>query len=262
MAIIAISNAHGGCGKSTVTFHMAGELAKRGKKVLVVDADSQRNVSYFFLAEEESNYDEKTSKTLLDVLLGRATVDEVVKKNYIKVGNAKPKYMGIDVIPGDIGLEKQSLYAKEIKTHHAENILNELHYDYILIDCPTSNQMMYRLILEHWASHVLIPMSNDISSIKGIGHLVDMIDVARTKNENLKIIGFFYSMFLSTTLKSKSYFHIMEEHFPELFIKNYIPFCEDVKRSLEDEGRPLAFYRKSKASKHMEELTSQILQRL
>ena len=261
-AIIAILNDKGGCGKSTTTFHFAGELAKRGRKVLVVDADKQRNTSDFFLAEEESDYNPDTDKTLLDILLGKAELQEVIKKNYIKVGNAKPRYMGIDVIPGDIGLEKQSLYSDKVQSKENENILDELNYDYILIDCPPSNEMMNQLILEHWASHVLIPMSNDVSSIKGIGQLVDKIDVAREKNENLKIIGFFYSMFLPMTLKSKSYFQIMEKHFPKLFIKSYIPFCEDVKRSLEDEGRPLAFYRKSKACKHMEELTSQILQRL
>lgn len=261
-AIIAILNDKGGCGKSTTTFHLAGELAKRGRTVLVVDADKQRNTSTFFLAEEESEYNPKTDKTLLDVLLEREDIQDVIKKNYIKVGNAKPKYMGIDVVPGDVGIEDQEKYSQKIKVRETENIFNDLEYDYILIDCPPSNQMMYRLVLEQWASHVLIPMSNDISSIMGMSDLINKIDAAREKNEDLKIIGAFYSMFLPVTLKSKSYFQAMEKRFPTLFIKSYIPFCEDVKKSLEDEGRPLAFYRKSKACKHMEELTSHILQRL
>lgn len=261
-AIIAVLNDKGGCGKSTSTFHIAGELAKRGRTVLVVDADKQRNTSIFLLAEEESNYDLKESKTLLNVLMEEEDIKDVIKQNYIKVGNAKPKYMGIDVVPGDVRIEDQEHYSIKISHCETENIFDDLDYDYILIDCPPSNQMIYRLVLEQWASHVLIPMSNDISSIMGMSDLIAKIDKAREKNENLKIIGAFYSMFLPMTLKSKSYFKAMEKKFPTLFIKSYIPFCEDVKKSLEDEGRPLAFYRKSKACNNVEELVSQILKRL
>lgn len=261
-AIIAVLNDKGGCGKSTSTFHIAGELAKRGRKVLVVDADKQRNTSIFFLAEEESEYDMNTSKTLLHVLMEEEKIEDVIKKNYIKTGNNKPKYFGIDVVPGDVRIEDQEKFNDKIKHRDTEDIFKNLDYDYILIDCPPSNQMIYRLVLEQWASHVLIPMSNDISSIMGMSDLIAKIDAAREKNTELKIIGSFYSMFLPVTLKSKSYFQVMEKKFPTIFIKKYIPFCEDVKKSLEDEGRPLAFYRKSKACGHVEELVSQILKRI
>lgn len=261
-AVIAVINDKGGCGKSTSTFHIAGELARRGRKVLVVDADKQRNTSYFLLSEEESEYDLNSSDTLLELFLEKKTFEEVVKKNYIKEGNAKPKYMGIDVIPASVELEDQETYAPILKNKNFTGIFTELDYDYVLIDCPPSNRMIEKIVLEQLATHVLIPMSNDISSVLGMGDLIDKIDKAREQNPELKLIGAFYSMFLPRTRKSKMYFKAMENKFPKLFIPEYIPFCSDVKESLEDEGRPLAFYRKSKARGNYENLISEILNRL
>ncbi len=261
-AIIAMVNDKGGCGKSTSTFHIAGELAKRGRKVLAVDADKQRNLTTFLLGEEESQYDEDNDGTLLDIMLGKEQIENVIKKNYIKVGNAKPQYMGIDVIPADAELEKQEIYFPLLKDKDLSGIFDDLDYDYIIIDCPPSNTMVEHFILEQWATHVLIPMSSDISSVMGMGDLIKKIDAARKHNPELKIIGAFYSMFLPMRNKSKKYFKAMERRFSNLFIESYIPFLEDVTTSLEDEGRPLAFYRKSGACKYVEELTSQILKRL
>lgn len=260
--VIAILNKKGGCGKSASTFHIAGELAKRGRKVLTVDADKQRNLTFFLLGEEESQYDEDNDGTLLDIMLGKEKIENVIKKNYIKVGNAKPQYKGIDVIPADVELEKQDIYYSLLMDKDLSRLFDGLDYDYILIDCSSNNLMMEHFILEQWATHVLIPMSSDISSVMGMGDLIDKIDAARKHNPELKIIGAFYSMFLPMRNKSKKYFKAMERRFSNLFIESYIPFLEDVTTSLEDEGRPLAFYRKSGACKYVEELTSQILQRL
>lgn len=261
-AVIAIINDKGGCGKSTSTFHMAGELARRGRKVLVVEADKQRNVSYFLLAEEESKYDRNNSDTLLELLLKEKTFEDVVYKNYIKEGNAKPQYRGIDVIPASLELEDQETYAPLFKNKNFTGMFDGLDYDYVLIDCPPSNRMIERIVLEQLATHVLIPMSNDISSVLGMGDLIDKIDKAREQNPELKMIGAFYSMFLPHSRKSKMYFKAMNSKFPNLFIKEYIPFLNEVKESLEDEGRPLAFYRKSKARGNYENLVSEILNRL
>lgn len=261
-AVIAVVNDKGGCGKSTSSFHIVGELARRGRKVLCVDADKQRNVSYFLLAEEESDYDRNNSYTVLDLWLEKQPFENVVKKNYIKEGNSKPRYMGIDVIPSDVKLKDQEMYAPLLKDKNFKGMFDGFDYDYVIIDCPPSNEMVERIVLEQLATHIIIPLSNDISSILGMGDLIEKIDQARQVNPDLKLIGAFYSMHLPSTRKSKMYYKAMESKFPQLFIKEYIPFCKDVKESLEDEGRPLAFYRKSKARYNYENLVSEILSRL
>lgn len=260
--IIAVLNNKGGCGKSASSFHTSGELARRGRRVLDVDADVQKNLSYFLLAEEESDYDINNSYTLKDLLLEKQPFENVVKKNYIKEGNSKPRYMGIDVIPGTVELEDQETYAPLLKGKNFKGMFDGLGYDYVIIDCPPSNQMVERIVLEQWATHVVVPLSNDISSITGMSNLIDKVDRARQVNPDLKLVGAFYSMFLPRTRKSRMYYKAMESKFPQLFIKEYIPFCGDVKESMEDEGRPLAFYRKSKARYNYENLVSEILNRL
>ncbi len=261
MKAIAFINNKGGCGKSTSLFHIAGELASRGRRVLVIDCDKQGDTTVFFLSEEESDYDDN-SKSLLNLILNENTFDEVVKKNYIKQGNRKPEYMGIDVIPAAAELEDQEKYNNILKDKDLSELFDGLKYDYILIDCPPSNRMIERLVLEQWATHVLIPMSCDISSIRGVGALVNKIDNARVKNPDLKIAGIFYSMFLPFRNKHRTFHNAMLKKFPNFFIKDYIPFCSDVVESLEDEGRPLAFYRKSRANNHVKALTTEILKRL
>ena len=79
---IAFINRKGGCGKTTTLFHIAGELASRGKKVLVIDFDAQCDTSVNFLSEEESEYDEGAGYSVIDLICG-VPLENVAKKNYI-----------------------------------------------------------------------------------------------------------------------------------------------------------------------------------
>ena len=196
MKRIAFINHKGGCGKTTSLFHIAGELSYRGFKVLVVDTDKQLDTSMAFLSEEESGYDDRKDFTILDLINGKS-FEDVVKKNYIKVGNKKPAYKNIDVIPADRNLVNQD-YVRNItreRGKHIKEVFYNLNYDYVLIDCPPSNSAVEDLVLQNIATDVITPMSCDSNAIRGYGELLRLINKSREKNPDLKMLGTFLSMY-------------------------------------------------------------------
>lgn len=244
---LAFINNKGGCGKSTSLFHVAGELANRGNRVLVLDFDKQRDTTTNFLSEDESKYDPKNSLTVLDYLKGECSFEECVKKNFIRVGNRKPSYYGIDVIPGDKKLENQSILKELIEQRDIRSLFSNLNYDYILVDCPPSNKGVEKIVLEQIADSVIVPMSADLNAIRGYGQLLEKIDHAREKNEDLKVIGIFFSMFFKNRGKNKEYDLLMRKKFADLYIDVQIPNTADIVKAIEDKGQPISFYKKEKS---------------
>jgi len=250
MKKIAFINHKGGCGKTTTLFHIAGELASRGHKVLVVDMDKQCDTTNLFLAEEESNYESDTAKTVIDYISGNGlNLNNIIYKNYIRIGNKKPEYKGIDVLAGDIRLEEQNL----VNTLRSKTDINSYFdveemsfgYDYILIDCPPSNRAVEDMVLEDIATHVITPMTCDTNAVRGYGELLNTISRARTKNSELTMIGVFLSMFTEQKKKHKEYRNILSQF--DSFINVQIPYTSDIVNATEDKGQPMCFYRKNKA---------------
>lgn len=257
MERIAFINSKGGCGKTTSLFHIAGVLADNDLNVLVIDLDKQANMTDALLGEEESDYDE-SGKNVLDFFRGDASFDEVVKKNYVRrKGNARPTYVGIDVLPSSAKLDNQRML-KDINL--SDKMQNFLKYDYVLIDCPPSNRAVEKIVFEQLADSILVPMSSDLDSIKGYGALVDKVDKARKFNPSLKILGVYLSMYDKRKSTQTEIVELMKENF-DLFIDVQIPFSSALVDSKLD-GRPISFYKKSNAKEVVEELVQEIIYRI
>lgn len=259
MKRIAFINHKGGCGKTTSLFHIAGELAFRGYKVLVIDTDKQLDTTHAFLAEDESNFDEDTSLTIIDFIKGSA-LNDVVKKNYIKVGNRKPAYKGIDVIPADRGLDNQNLIMDVLNERGREikKAFEKLDYDFILIDCPPSNVAVEKLVLGYIATDVITPMSCDSNAIRGYGELLNLVDEMRNVNNTLQMLGIFLSMYSDFRRKHREYKQALSK-MCRVFIDVQIPYSSDIVTSLEDKGQPISYYKKSKARGAVKQLVDKII---
>lgn len=261
MKKIAFINHKGGCGKTTTLFHVAGELASRGHKVLVIDTDKQCDTTNLFLAEDESNYDPDNAKTIIDYIEGNGLdLNMMVYKNYIRIGNKKPEYKGIDVLTADPRLENQDLVKDLRNSVDIKNYFDieemSYGYDYVLIDCPPSNKAVEEMVLEDIATHVITPMTCDTNAVRGYGELLNVINGARTKNPELKMLGVFLSMFTEQKKKHREYREALKQ--TGTFIDVQIPFSSDVVTAVEDRGQPMCYYHKSKAREPFAQLVDVI----
>lgn len=192
--IIAISNQKGGVGKSTTTINLAACLAETGKQILIVDLDPQGN-STTGLGISKSTLD----KTVYDLLIGEATLKEVIKTT------SQEKLL---LLPANMNLAGAEIEFVNIKDREQllKNILNLLRddFDYIFIDCPPSLNMLTINAMTA-ADSVLIPIQTEFYAIEGLSQLIYTMDMVKQKlNPNLSVNGVVFTMYnQSTNLSSQ-----------------------------------------------------------
>ncbi len=195
MKKISILNIKGGVGKTTSTINLAATLAEEGKRVLVVDIDPQSNSTMAFRVYDIDDL------TVSDALLNK----EIDVKNIIK----HTDFNNIDVLPSNISL---AFAEKKILLDVTRNQQNRLkktlesvedEYDYCIIDCPPSLNMITINALVA-SDEVIVPIKIDKFALDGLGYLLDSIDEIRDEfNEKLVFSGCFITMDTSTTVNKE-----------------------------------------------------------
>lgn len=181
----AIVNLKGGVAKTTTVINMAAILAKDcGKKVLIIDADSQCNTTEFFGADPKCG-------NLATVL---READASGSPGQFAADKIRPtRFGGIDILAGDDSLMDLDLSKVEQGTV-AATILRDLveevrnRYDHILIDCPPAFNAASTAALVA-ASDVIIPIKLDAFSLRGMGNLMRQIFNMRKINPQLMLAG-------------------------------------------------------------------------
>ena len=187
--IIAIANQKGGVGKTTTTVNLAACLAEAGKRVLVIDMDPQGNTTSGFGIEKDS-----IENTVYQVLIGECDLAEAIQTTAVK---------RLDIVTSNINLtgaeiellnvaEKEYILRKE-----AEAVENR--YDYIIIDCPPSLNMLTVNAMTT-ADTVLIPIQCEYYALEGLSQLMYTIDLVKNRlNEDLMVEGVVFTMYDSRT---------------------------------------------------------------
>ena len=186
--IIAIVNQKGGVAKTTTTIHVGVALAHLGKKVLLVDLDSQGH-----LAEGFGIVADKIELEMSDVFEGSKSIKDVI------MPNIRPN---LDLAPSNVRLADMELTLvnmrfRESKLKRALEPVSS-QYDYILLDCPP-NLGLFTVNALIAATKVLIPMATHFWSMLGVSRLLTSIQAVKQEaNPTLELLGIIPTRFTRT----------------------------------------------------------------
>ena len=174
MKIIAVINQKGGTGKTTTVMNLGVALARQKKKSLLIDLDSQGNLTYSFGISVENG-------TVADVIQAKKTIKAImIEKEGVWVTPSSTSLADVEIaMVGKIGRER-----------FLKDKLNELSsFDYVFIDCPPSLSVLTVNALNA-ADEVLIPVQMEILSLQGLSLLVNTVEeVKQVLNNRLRICG-------------------------------------------------------------------------
>ena len=211
--VISIFNQKGGVGKTTTNVNLSACLAKRGKKVLIIDNDPQGN-STSGVGVDKS----KVEYSLYDVL-----VDEINPKDAI----VSTPFKNLYVLPSNVDLagaeiELSNLEKREFRLKHAIDQLRD-DYDFIFMDCPPSLGLLTINSLIA-ADSILIPIQCEYYALEGVSSLLNTYQlVKKSLNKDLEIQGVVLSMYDGRTNLSLQVLEEVKAHFGKKVYKSVIP---------------------------------------
>lgn len=248
--VISIANQKGGVGKTTTSVNLSSALAKRGKKILLIDADPQGN------ATSAVGLDKDVTHSLYDVIINEVEIDNTVQTTEVK---------NLEVCPSNINLagaevELVSMMSRETKLKERLETA-KTHYDYIIIDCPPSLGLI-TLNAFTASDSVLIPVQCEYFALEGLGQLINTINLVKKHlNKNLQIDGAVLTMYDIRTNLANQVVKEVKKFFEDKVYKNVIP--RNIKLSeAPSYGMPINIYdAKSKGAKSYDKLAKEFIKK-
>ena len=211
--IIAIANQKGGVGKTTTCVNLAASLAATRRHVLIVDLDPQGNATMGCGVDKS-----ELEKSVCDVLLEGVAATDVIQP---VLGD------GLALLPSnqELTLAEVELVSQPEREYRLARALAPIadDYDYILVDCPPSLNMLTVNALTA-ADGVLIPMQCEYYALEGLTALLGTVEQIRAgANRKLTLFGILRTMFdprnnLATEVSGQ-----LTQHFGERVFRTVIP---------------------------------------
>ncbi|MBI3734107.1 MAG: ParA family protein [Chloroflexi bacterium] len=217
--VISVASQKGGTGKSSTSISLSAGLARRGKRVLLIDIDCQANSSKVLIP----NYlDLRKEHTLYVTILER----QPLPIHHTSLAN-------LDIVPSHILLSNTDIELTTAKDHREARLKKALEaierpYDYVFIDCPPA--LSWLTINAFTASdQVLVVVSPGYFELDSIVQLSKTIEEVKTYfNPRLTILGHLFTM-SDPTINSRTSLKILRQTYPDLVLKTVIPRNTDLR---------------------------------
>lgn len=211
--VLAIANQKGGVGKTTTTVNLAASLAATKRKVLLIDLDPQGN------ATMGSGIDKsQLQNSVYELLTDRCNLVDALHRS---------EEGGYDLLPAnaDLTAAEVELLEMKMKEHRLRHALAGVRdsYDFILIDCPPSLNMLTVNALVA-ADAVMIPMQCEYYALEGLSALMNTIQrISSVFNPKLEIEGLLRTMYDPRNSLTRDVSEQLSTHFGDRLYQTVIP---------------------------------------
>nr|WP_296438471.1 AAA family ATPase [uncultured Acetatifactor sp.] len=210
---IAIANQKGGVGKTTTAINLSACLAEKGKRVLVIDTDPQGNTTSGFGIDKNN-----LENTIYELILGECSITSCIIKKVVDNVSVLPSNVNLAAAEIElIGIDKKEYILKK----EVDYIKDE--YDFIIIDCPPSLNML-TINAMTTADSVLVPIQCEYYALEGLSQLIHTINLVKERlNPDLDMEGTVFTMYDSRTNLSNQVVENVKENLHQKIYNTLIP---------------------------------------
>ena len=249
--IISVVNQKGGVGKTTSAVNLASALGRRGKKILLIDADPQGNTTSAYGINKQG-----LSSSSYELLIGAKKAKETI---------IKTQFEGVDIIPCNMDLAGAEIELISIENRESQ-LKNSLclikgDYDFIFIDCPPSLGLI--TINSLCASDtVLVPIQCEYFALEGLSQLMATVrKIKRLYNPELELEGVLLTMYDGRLNLTQQVVSEVKKFFDKKLFATAIPRAVRLSEA-PSYGMPIQYYDpKGKGAKSYDALADQFIMR-
>lgn len=247
---ILFLNQKGGVGKTTSAVNLGSALAQKGKKVLLIDLDSQGNLT------SATSIDGR-KPGLYEVIAGQCSAAEAIQQTPIRnlyaiASNINMAGLNIELV----GEDEREFFLKRVLVGLEED------WDYILGDCPPSLGLVTVNAMV-WAKHVIIPMQCEYFAMEGLNLLMRTVgNMKKSLNPDLEVLGILFTMYSKRTKLANEVVEDISSFFNTLVFKTMIPRNVRIAEA-PSHGMPINVYdNASSGAKAYKALAEEVIERV